>query len=108
MFDELYSGTNPYEAVSSAYAYLTFLNKNDNVNFVLTTHFLELCKRLEKQTKMHNYHMKIDLKDDDFKYTYKMEKGMSTIKGGVKVLKDLDYPQEIIDTTINTLKELEI
>jgi len=108
VFDELYSGTNPYEAVSSAYAYLTFLNKNDNVNFVLTTHFLELCKRLEKQAKMHNYHMKIDLKDDDFKYTYKMEKGMSTIKGGVKVLKDLDYPIEIIDTTINTLKELEI
>jgi dsDNA-specific endonuclease/ATPase MutS2 len=108
VFDELYSGTNPYEAVSSAYAYLTFLNKNDNVNFVLTTHFLELCKRLEKQRKMHNYHMKIDLKDDDFKYTYKMEKGVSTIKGGVKVLKDLDYPIEIIDTTINTLKELEI
>ncbi len=108
VFDELYSGTNPYEAIGSAYAFLTFLNKNDNVNFVLTTHFLELCKRLEKQRNMHNYHMKIETQDDDFKYTYKMAKGISTIKGGVKVLKDLDYPQEIINTTINTLKELEI
>ena len=108
VFDELYSGTNPYEAVGSAYAFLTFLNKNDNVNFVLTTHFLDLCRRLEKQEKMNNYHMKIEVNEEDFKYTYKMAKGISTIKGGVKVLKDLDYPQEIINTTIETLKELEI
>jgi energy-coupling factor transporter ATP-binding protein EcfA2 len=108
VFDELYSGTNPYEAVGSAYAFLTFLNKNDNVNFVLTTHFLDLCRRLEKQEKMNNYHMKIEVNEEDFKYTYKMAKGISTIKGGVKVLKDLDYPQEIINTTIDTLKELEI
>jgi DNA mismatch repair ATPase MutS len=52
--------------------------------------------------------MKIEVNEEDFKYTYKMAKGISTIKGGVKVLKDLDYPQEIIDTTIETLKELEM
>ena len=57
---------------------------------------------------MNNYHMKIEVNEEDFKYTYKMAKGISTIKGGVKVLKDLDYPQEIIDTTIETLKELEM
>ena len=108
VFDELYSGTNPYEAVGSAYAFLSFLNKNDNINFVLTTHFLDLCRRLEKQEKMNNYHMKIEVNEEDFKYTYKMAKGISTIKGGVKVLKDLDYPQEIINTTVETLKELEM
>ena len=52
VFDELYSGTNPYEAISSAYAYLKYLNKSDNVNFVLTTHFLDLCKRLEKDAQL--------------------------------------------------------
>lgn len=108
VFDELYSGTNPYEAVSSAYAFLKYLHENDNINFVLTTHFLELCRRLEKEKGMNNYHMKIETQEDDFKYTYKLKKGMSTIKGGIKVLKDLDYPTEIINTTIDTLKELEI
>jgi DNA mismatch repair ATPase MutS len=75
---------------------------------VLTTHFLDLCKRLEKEKQMHNYHMKIkiDETNNDFNYTYKMAKGISEIKGGIKVLKDLDYPQEIIDTTSHTLKEL--
>ena len=108
VFDELYSGTNPYEAISSAYAFLKYLHKSENVNFVLTTHFLDLCKRLEKEKKMHNYHMKIEIDqtNEDFKYTYKMAKGISEIKGGIKVLKDLDYPQEIIDTTSHTLKDL--
>jgi DNA mismatch repair ATPase MutS len=106
VFDELYSGTNPYEAISSAYAFLKYLHKYDTVNFVLTTHFLDLCKRLESEKKMNNFHMKIEVLNDDFKYTYKMEKGISDIKGGIKVLKDLEYPNEIIDMTSNTLKEL--
>jgi hypothetical protein len=108
VFDELYSGTNPYEAISSAFAYLKYLNKYDNVNFVLTTHFLELCRRLEKNKGIHNYHMKIETLNDDFKYTYKLEKGISEIKGGIKVLKDLDYPDEIINNTMNILTDLDI
>ena len=123
VFDELYSGTNPYEAIGSAYAYLTFLNKYSNVNFVLTTHFLDLCKRvmvspikgenlddkssLRGETLIKNYHMRINTDDaDNFKYTYKLEKGISNIKGGVKVLKDLNYPTEIIESMNNVLKDI--
>ena len=108
VFDELYSGTNPYEAVSSAYAFLNYLNKYENVNFVLTTHFLDLCRRLDKEKGIHNFHMKIENIDDDFKYTYQLEKGISFIKGGIKVLRDLEYPTEIIDNTKAILKELDI
>ena len=46
IFDELYSGTNPYEAVGSAFSFLTFHTKYKNVDFILTTHYLDLCKRL--------------------------------------------------------------
>ena len=108
VFDELYSGTNPYEAISSAYAFLKYLNKFDQVNFVLTTHFLDLCRRLEKEREIHNFHMKIETVNDDFKYTYKLAKGISYVKGGVKVLKDLEYPAEIIQNTNATLQELDI
>ena len=44
IFDELYSGTNPYEAISSAYSYLKFISKNKQVRFMLTTHYFKLCK----------------------------------------------------------------
>ena len=106
VFDELYSGTNPYEAIGSATSFLKFLNKHDNVSFVLTTHFLDLCKRLDDNANIQNYHMKIKLHEDNFEYTYKMQKGISSIKGGVKVLKDLNYPQEIIDGSTKIINEL--
>jgi hypothetical protein len=108
VFDELYSGTNPYEAVSSASAFLNYLNKYENVNFVLTTHFLDLCRRLDKEKGIHNYHMKIENVNDDFTYTYQLEKGISYIKGGIKVLKDLEYPTEIINNTKAILQELDV
>ena len=33
----------------------------------------------------------------EFKYTYLMQKGISKLKGGLKVLSDMNYPQEILD-----------
>ena len=48
IFDELYSGTNPTEAGKSAYAFLKYLSKYDNVNFMLTTHYVYVCKKFKK------------------------------------------------------------
>jgi hypothetical protein len=104
VFDELYSGTNPEEAVMSATAFMTYLVKKLNVTCVLTTHFIQLCKYLEENKNIENFHM-LTLKNGqdgvDFKYTYKLKKGISNIKGGIKVLHDMNYPQEIIDNTSN-------
>ena len=97
IFDELYSGTNPYEAISAATGYLKFLDKNKNVTFILTTHYLDLCKILEQESNVTNLQMQVDLKDKDFIYTYKIIKGISKIKGGLKVLNALKYPSEIIE-----------
>ena len=41
------------------------------------------------------------LPDGNFEYTYKMKKGISKIKGAIRVLKDMDYPKEIIDSIEN-------
>ena len=37
------------------------------------------------------------LPDGTFNYTYQIKKGISKIKGGVRVLKDMEYPDEIIN-----------
>jgi DNA mismatch repair ATPase MutS len=97
----LYSGTNPYEAIASAYSYLHFMNSNKNVNYVLTTHYIDLCLKIERRDNKYalNYHMEIDNTDNEFKYTYKINRGISEIKGGIKVLKELNYPASIIDLT---------
>tara|TARA_Y100000992_G_C21268921_1_gene495533 strand:+ start:807 stop:2552 length:1746 start_codon:yes stop_codon:yes gene_type:complete len=102
IFDELYSGTNPYEAVASALSYLSYLCNNKNIKFILTTHYVELCKKLDaiQNEKIVNKHMKVNPDNNgNFKFTYKLTDKISNIKGGIKVLKDLKYPKQIIDST---------
>ena len=43
--------------------------------------------------------MKTLKKNDNFEYTYELIEGISKIKGGLKVLHDMKYPQEILDLT---------
>jgi energy-coupling factor transporter ATP-binding protein EcfA2 len=120
IFDELYSGTNPYEAVASAFGFIKYLNTFDNVDLLLTTHYSKLCKLLEAE-HVENMHMKIkrigeqgqeqgnaEKKVNSIKYTYKLGKGISSIKGGIKVLEDLDYPIEIINDTRNMIHGVDV
>jgi hypothetical protein len=97
IFDELYSGTNPYEAVAAAYGYIDYISKNPKVDLILTTHYIELCQLLEKNNSeaISNLHMSVC--PDTGTYLYKVADGISTIKGGLKVLRELDYPSEIVE-----------
>jgi len=99
MFDELYSGTNPTEASKAGYAFLEYLQQYSNVDFILTTHYLSICKKFKGSSNVQNYKMVVNINTDGtFKYTYKIKKGISNLKGGLRVLKDMDYPQHIINT----------
>ena len=93
IFDELYSGTNPSEAIASAYSLLEFISKYKNLNFLLTTHYISLCNLLDNNNNIVNKHMEIINNNN----TYKLISGISFIKGGIKVLEDLNYNKTIID-----------
>ena len=83
----------------SANAFMTYLIKYKNVNCILTTHFIDLCKKLDDNPRIENFHMKTVKMGEDFKYTYLLDKGISTVRGGIKVLHDMNYPKEIIDNS---------
>jgi DNA mismatch repair ATPase MutS len=107
IFDELYSGTNPYEAVASAYGYIDYLSIMKNVDLMLTTHYISLCNNLKTNKRIKNYKMKVNVEEDyNLKYLYKIERGISKIKGGIKVLYDLDYPKAIIENTKQLLMSM--
>jgi DNA mismatch repair ATPase MutS len=80
---------------------------------MLTTHFLDVCKSLDNDKRIINCHMNILNKSAEnssceFKYTYKLKQGISSIKGGVKVLVDLNYPVEIIKETNLLINKLDM
>ena len=104
IFDELYSGTNPIEASMAGYAYLKYLNNFKNVKFILTTHYLDMCERLEgvcKDKSIVNNNMKAYYKNDKLVCSYKLEKGITKLNGGVEVLRKLNYKKEIIEDAMN-------
>jgi len=100
IFDELYSGTNPDEAEKSATAFMSYLNRFKNVSTMLTTHFVKVCVKLEKNKSIENYKMITEQQNKKLIYKYKMEKGISNVKGVVNILQEMDYPKEIIDHTV--------
>ena len=106
IFDELFSGTNPYEATATAYAYLNFIAKNEKVKFMLTTHYIQLCKFLKKHKSIDNFNMETSIIKNIPKYSYKLIKGTSKIKGGIIVLKQLNYPNKIIEDAFKIMEKI--
>jgi energy-coupling factor transporter ATP-binding protein EcfA2 len=92
IFDELFSGTNPQEATASACSLLLFLNKNPSFRFLLTTHFIDVCKELSTTSIV----MK-RMKTVNEISTYKLENGISYARGGVNVLQQLHFPESIVN-----------
>lgn len=94
IFDELYSGTNPNEAIASAISYLEFISKYTNARFMLTTHYLTVCENMKSYKNIINKHMKLENDNS----TFILENGISYEKSGIKILKQLNYPNEIIES----------
>ena len=54
-------------------------------------------QNFKKSDKIENYKMGVSINEDgSFNYNYQLKKGISNIKGGIRVLKDMEYPEEIL------------
>jgi len=92
IFDELFSGTNPVEAVASASSLLSFLTEFPSFRFLLTTHFFDLCENMKLNATIEMVHMET-LHGTP---TFKLSPGVSYDRGGIKVLEQLGYPESIL------------
>jgi len=101
-FDELYSGTNPEEASISAIAFMKYIIKNKYVNSILTTHFIDVCNKLDNHKSIQNHYMETNKNGNKLEYLYQLKNGISKVKGGINVLYEMNYPSEIIENTISS------
>jgi hypothetical protein len=101
VFDELYSGTNPEEAEICATAFMSYLTNYNNVSCLLTTHFINVCKNLKNEKNIMNFHMSSEKINHKLKYHYILKQGITEVKGGINILTEMNYPEEIINKTIN-------
>jgi hypothetical protein len=109
IFDELYSGTNPVEAVKTARAFLRYLSKYENVHFMITTHYIDICAGAgagaagattptpARETKNAQMYVEEDEDTGKLTYKYKLINGISNIHGAAKVLEAMEYPKELLE-----------
>jgi hypothetical protein len=94
VFDELFSGTNPREATAAATAFLEHIGQNNRVSFILTTHYKGV---INMRGRVSNLQMQVRTENDVIQPEYKVTEGVSNVDGGIIVLKDKGFPQEIIN-----------
>lgn len=98
IFDELFSGTNPYEAVAGGTAYLEHLAAEcPRLKVMVTTHYLDMCSNLSKHASFTNMHMCPAQDQSTGLYPYRLRPEACSWKGGVKALEELGYPQQLTD-----------
>jgi DNA mismatch repair protein MutS len=110
IFDELFSGTNPVDASHSAYSFLKHLCIHyPYVDFVLTTHYTDICRKIEEKNgnkdgdekdtgrQMVNRQMNVlQNENHSLTMTYKIIPGISDIKGASNILENMGFPDEIV------------
>ena len=98
IFDELFSGTNADEATSASFGFLKYLQKRENVDFILTTHFVKLCKMVKKASNLQieNFKMDATVDGNNIVFHYKLTKGISKIKAAKLILVQMGFPEEVI------------
>lgn len=92
--DELLKGTNTVERISAGSKILEFIN-NDKTLCFAATHDRELTKLLED--KYDNYHFEENLVGEDISFSYKLMDGPSTTTNAISLLKEVGFPNSIIE-----------
>jgi DNA mismatch repair ATPase MutS len=107
LMDELFSGTNHEDAVQAAYGFLCYLghpSRQQTMRFLLTTHFVEICDKIES-TAPHvaqNGKMMIEetgeniQEEEEIRYLYQFKEGISRLRCGIHILKQMNYPTEVM------------
>jgi hypothetical protein len=106
IFDEIYSGTNPQDAVTCAKLYLNGLNLHKKkVDYMITTHYIELCEHFKDNTSICNKKMDVKENEEKIEYSYKMLDGISYVNGGTFILKEMNYPKYLYESVQNDLEK---
>lgn len=102
IIDEIFRGTNPIERVNASVEILSYLEKN-NALPVVATHDLELTDMLKEKYDL--YYFTENMEEEGLVFDYKLKNGVCRTRNAVKLLKYLEYPEEIIEKTNLRIEE---
>lgn len=105
VMDEIFSSTNPLEAISGAYSVCKKISSFENNLLIFTTHFNYLTK-LKNTGKFVNYKMDTIVSGEDINFTYKLVRGVNKHFLALELLKKNGFDPEIIEEALEVKKKL--
>lgn len=106
LLDEIFRGTNSIERISSSAEVLLYFARHNCLTFA-STHDLELTELVSNSYS--NNHFLEKITKEGISFNYKIEKGPSTTRNAIKLLRHIGYPSEIADASElrvrNTMKD---
>lgn len=91
VFDELFTGTNIDDATYAGMQCIKYLNTY-NVDFILTTHFTNMIQKLKKEG-VENEELRFFRTTEE----YTLKQGISKVRVGKQILKELGYPSDFFN-----------
>lgn len=91
--DEVLRGTNTLERIAASSQILKYVSGLNAFCFA-ATHDIELTYILERYFV--NYHFQEEVKEDQVLFNYELKEGRATSRNAIKLLKMMDYPEEVI------------
>lgn len=93
--DEILKGTNTIERIAASASILDNA-KMSKAKILVATHDMELTEML--QDEYDNYHFREIVTDKDVLFDYKLHKGPSKTRNAIKLLKTMDFDEEVVNT----------
>ncbi len=87
LIDELFKGTNVQDAMKCSLTVIEGLHKSGNALFVLSTHLYEIAEPLQKHTNIDFRYFETSVENDQLKFSYHLQKGVSNDRLGYLILK---------------------
>jgi len=87
LIDELFKGTNVQDAMKCSLTVIEGLRKTSNALFVLSTHLYEIAEPLQKHTNIDFRYFETSVENDQLKFSYHLQKGVSNDRLGYLILK---------------------
>jgi hypothetical protein len=107
IMDEVLNSTNYYAATSIIYSLLEYLIEKNNLTTIFATHYFKVTELENLHKNIKNYHLMIlENKDKTVKYCYKFIKGKCLVNNAFDILKKINFPDSIIENSINICNNL--
>jgi DNA mismatch repair protein MutS len=100
LVDELFKGTNVYDAMKCSVAVIKGMSKLQNIACMLSTHLYEIYDDVKHFDNIQFRYFEVELKTNAFRFTYQLKEGVSDDRIGYFILEN----QGVVELFENPIK----